>query len=104
PASQPFERLKAARDRDVNLNVGVSDNEGTLRLYEFQDDFVGSSTFSADQAAFHKEQGLACVEREVPVITLARLCEDYVEGEIDFMSIDVEGHKRAVIAGGDWKR
>ena len=43
-------------------------------------------------------------ERQCPVTTLANVCEQYVRGEIDFISIDVEGHEREVIEGGDWKR
>src|SRR4051795_2870261 len=49
PAAQPFARLEEARGRDINLNVGVSDSEGTLSFFEFPDDLSGSSTFSADQ-------------------------------------------------------
>jgi hypothetical protein len=38
------------------------------------------------------------------VTTLAKICEQYVRAEIDFVSIDVEGYEREVIEGGDWKR
>jgi hypothetical protein len=46
-----------------------------------------------------------CVQREIEVITLTHLCEQYVmEQTIDFMSIDVEGHEKEVNGSGDWKR
>jgi hypothetical protein len=39
----------------------------------------------------------------MPMVTLARLCEQYA-GEIDFLKIDVEGGEADVLAGGDWRR
>lgn len=104
PGIYPFGMLSAARDRDINLNVGVSDEPGELTFFEFPPELSGASTFSAEQAARHRDAGLPSVERKVPAITLAQLCEEHVEGTIDFLSIDVEGHERQVIAGGDWKR
>jgi hypothetical protein len=38
------------------------------------------------------------------VITLAQLCERHVYSSIDFLSVDVEGHEEAALAGGDWSR
>lgn len=104
PAFHPFERLAAARERDINLNIGLSDKPGTLTLHEFPPELSAASTFSAAQADWHRQNGLPSVERTVEVITLAQLCEEHVDGEIDYLSIDVEGHERAVIDGGDWSR
>ncbi|MGH9038853.1 MAG: FkbM family methyltransferase, partial [Acidimicrobiia bacterium] len=47
PARSPFERLVAARPRDVCLNVGLSDEPGQLSFYELPAESVGGSTFSA---------------------------------------------------------
>ncbi len=103
PAPEPYERLRSARDRDINLNVGLSSASGTLTLYESPPE-SGWSTFDPAQAAWHREEGLGLVEREVRVRTLRDVCEEFVEGEIDFVSIDVEGHEREVLEGGDWDR
>ena len=104
PASRPFAKLVDARTRDVNLNVGLSDHEDELTFHEFPPGLSGLSTFSADQASWHREQGHASEERSVPVTTLARICAEHVDGEIDFLTIDVEGHEREVLEGGDWSR
>ncbi len=103
PAAGPFERLRAGRDRDVNLNIGLSHEPGTLTLYESPPE-SGWSTFDAAQAAWHRQEGLDLLERAVPVRTLADVCEEFVDGPIDFVSIDVEGHEREVLEGGDWDR
>ncbi len=105
PASDPFKRLAEARPRDVNLNVGLSDHEGTLTLYEFPPDISAVSTFSEEQAEWHRDAGLASVGQPVTVTTLTRVLEEHVgEATVDFLSVDVEGHERQVLVGGDWKR
>jgi FkbM family methyltransferase len=104
PALEPFERLASARPRDVNLNVGVSDEPGKLSFFELPPESSGGSTFSADQAAWHRDNGLPSEGRMVEVTTLAHVCEEHVEGEIDFLSVDVEGHERQVLQGADWTR
>lgn len=104
PSSRPFERLLEQRDRDVNLNVGLSDKEGSLSFYEFPPQLPGSSTFEHGQAEWHHEGGRPYETREVPVTTLARVCEEHVTGAIDFLTIDTEGHERQVLEGGDWMR
>lgn len=105
PASEPFKRLAKARPRDVNLNVGLSDHEGMLTLYEFPPDISAVSTFSEEQAEWHRDSGLASVAQPVSVTTLAKVLQEHAaERTIDFLSIDVEGHERQVLAGGDWTR
>ncbi len=102
PAAEPFAELYQARPRDVNLGVGLSDKPGTLTLFESS--LTGCSTFSPDAASHQRLSGIRFAEREVEVLTLAQVCEDHVEGEIDFLSIDVEGHEARVLLGADWKR
>ncbi len=102
PNPSPFAKLRSARTRDVNLNIGLSDREGTLTLYE-----APSACWSVDQDLLTGWFGANPGEikaRSVPVMTLAELCKRHVpEGcTIDFLKVDVEGHEREVIAGGDW--
>jgi FkbM family methyltransferase len=105
PIKRHYLQLVADRPRDTVLNVGLSDREGTLTFYEAR--FVTAlSTFSKSQADGHRARGLRFEDRTVPITTLAAVCESASTGamEIDFLSIDVEGHERAVLDGGDWKR
>lgn len=96
-----YEKLCKARPRDVNLNVGLSNRAGELRFYEHLV-YSGWSTFCSVLAEQHvREQG--CIQRTVPVKTLAEICNQYVRGHIDFLSIDVEGHERQVLEGGNWR-
>ncbi len=103
PATLAFERLAAARTRDININTGVADEDGKLTFYEATPE-SGLSTFDPEQAKSHIEAGTPLVERTVPVTTLAHICEEHVDGTIDFLTVDVEGYEGPVLRGGDWTR
>ncbi|MCS6901045.1 MAG: FkbM family methyltransferase [Myxococcales bacterium] len=97
-------RVSEGRPRDICINVGVSSEEGTLPFYEFPVEHGGLSTFSEEEAKNHARDGYTYRVFPVPVTTLAKLCETHVKGPIDFLSIDVEGHEREVLAGADFRR
>ena len=104
PAREPFQRLAAARGRDINLNAGLSDRKGSLRFFECVKESTWS-TFSAPDARWLRDhRGVEFEERAVPVLTLAQVCEQHASGEIDFLSIDAENHELEVIRGNDWTR
>jgi FkbM family methyltransferase len=104
PGRVAFERLRAERPRDINLNFGVSSSTGTLTFFEAAEHEGGISTFSRRQAEGSRAAGHALNERATSVRTLGEICEEYVSGEIDFLSVDVEGLEREVLEGADWSR
>lgn len=104
PADEAFEKLKRARSRDINLNLGVAASEGTMTFFKSPPE-SGWSTFSEEIAGHHRNGGMELEEVKVGVTTLARICEDHIGDQtIDFMSIDVEGFERQVLEGGNWER
>lgn len=104
PLPAQFEALAAARDRDINLNIGLSDKAGEATFYEFPPELNAISTFSAEEAERHAGKGQPSFARTVATKTLAQVCKEHVTGTIDFLSVDVEGHEQAVLAGNDWKK
>lgn len=104
PTTTSFERLQAERRRDVNLNVAVSDRSGEILFHEFPGWDSGVSTASEANATRHRDAGLTSHDRTVAALTLAEICEAYVEGPIDFLSVDVEGHEQQVLEGADFTR
>jgi FkbM family methyltransferase len=105
PVPAVFWRLVAERKRDINLNIGISNCQQTLPFYECLNEST-LSTFSPAAAAWWAAppRNFVFEEHEIPVMTLAQVCEQYVTQPIDFLSIDAELHERAVIEGKDWKR
>ena len=95
-----FTRLAAARPRDTNIRTALSDRSGSRVFYEFPE-AGGLSTLSADARAI---QTARCVQRTIPVTTLADVCRQHASDRtVDFLKIDVEGHEHEVLAGGDWQ-
>lgn len=104
PSPPVFELLRAARPHDVNLNVGVGNEAGTLTFFETPGRH-GWASFRPELAAHYREQGVAVVERPVPVRTLAEICEEHVgDRTIDFLKIDAEGFEGHVLMGMDFRR
>ena len=103
PLPDLFALLCADRPHDVNLNVGLSSAAGTLAFYRVPA-CDGWSTFSPEVAAGLARGGAVIEEVRMPVRTLADVCAEHARGLIDFLKVDVEGHERAALTGGDWGR
>jgi len=100
PACDAFEDLRAARPRDINLNICISDRAGAAVFYESVE--PERSTLSAAVATIAPDRRFAA--RTVEIRTLADVCAEHAPDHIDFLKIDVEGHEAEVIAGADWTR
>jgi FkbM family methyltransferase len=104
PSASLFDSLCSERPEDNNLRLAISNRSGWVNLYEFSGQEWGLSTLSAEQAEFHAQSGLQYETCSVRAATLAEICEEKVTGDIQFLSIDVEGHEAKVVEGGDWDR
>ena len=97
PVQGHFDKLCDQRPRDLTLQVAIGDRTGWATLYEFPD--TGLSTLLKKVASRHQSGGLSYVERRIPIVTLTSLWEDFVEGEVHFLKIDVEGYEPQVLSG-----
>jgi FkbM family methyltransferase len=98
-------KLRHARPRDLTLEVALSDRAGSAILYDVS---VGDGVATIDdgQARQFGDEYDIIGKSPVPVTTLAEVCARHCEANtpISFLKVDVEGHERAVLAGGDWTR
>lgn len=96
----PFHaKFVKARPQDINLNIAASDHVGELNFYHNE---MCSGVAGRDYP--HEIERLEAIK--VPCAPLEKILDEHLpEGqEIDFMSIDCEGHDAKVVAGNDWNR
>lgn len=100
PMAGAFERVARAREKDINLKVALGAQQGNITFYSI-DDGNGLSTSVEELATKYINEGRKVEEINVPVDTLEHICEQYVQAEIHFLKIDVEGGERCVLEGAD---
>ncbi|HEX2727520.1 MAG TPA: FkbM family methyltransferase [Beijerinckiaceae bacterium] len=89
------------RDRAVCGLVGRADGVADFHVV---DRLHGFSTMNEAHARGAAAFGADYRTRQLPVTTLARLCEQHAVERIDFLKVDVEGAEADVLAGADWRR
>jgi FkbM family methyltransferase len=102
---QTFKQIVRARPRDITLNLAISDKSGQATFFEFQgDDTGGLATLESEVPASIAQFKESRKSSTVDVKPLAEVFAEHQPPQIDFMSIDVEGHERAVLSGNDWEK
>jgi FkbM family methyltransferase len=97
PVIEFHQQLLAARPRDINLPVAISDRTGFIDFHDVTG--TGLSTISPKIAENHRAAGYKVVKRNVVVDTLDEVFRRYVSGDVHFLKIDVEGAEDAVLRG-----
>lgn len=92
----------SCRPRDKNLKMAVGDKEGAVCLNIISN--TGISTAIDAHAQRHEAAGWARTQHEVPLTTLAVICNEYIKPEqaIHFLKVDIEGLEEAALRGNDW--
>lgn len=107
PNKHLYELLVKDRPEDINLQLGVSDKNGSLTFREYPDG-DGLSTFSKEMQTHYERAKDAVTKKhkdyEVEVTTLKNIFEQQKVNRIDFMKVDVEGYEYEVLAGNDWEK
>lgn len=95
--------FKEIRPKDINVEIGISLQEGKLDYFEFEEPAL--NTFDEDIAKSIKTSKFLR-SRTISVVPLHKVLNKYLpEGQhIDFMSIDVEGLDEQVARSNDWEK
>lgn len=97
--------FKKIRPRDICIESGVSDQEGTLDYYVFDEKAL--NTFSSEKAEqILKETHYKLVRKvNIPVVTLDSILKKHMPTgkKINFLSIDIEGLDLKVLRSMNWK-
>jgi FkbM family methyltransferase len=111
PIPRLYKQLVSARPRDINLNIGISSEAGSMTFREYPT-MHGLSTFAKniqkgyDGLSKKEEKYKEFKEYEVAIETLQHVFEKNIAPnlEIDFMKVDVEGLEYEVLEGNDWEK
>lgn len=106
PTPTAITAFQLLRRRDINLNIGVAPQKGTLRFYAFNEPAL--NTFSAEAAKKASASGRYNVIREldIPVVPLGEVLDTHLPAGqvIDVLTIDVEGFDLDVLKSNDWEK
>ena len=93
------------RERDVNIHAAVSDEEKDVVFYAWPDQPV-FSTVSPELARERSEKLGKPEEVRLRTRRLETILAQHLPAgqQIDFLSVDVEGHDLAVLRSNDWVR
>ena len=101
-----MEPFKVLRPEDINIEVGISVNEGNLTYYLFEEPAL--NTFSEERVKFLTEQTPFKLKKTVTVRTktLAQILDENISDEkkIDFLSIDIEGLDFEILQTNNWNK
>jgi FkbM family methyltransferase len=91
------------RQRDIRVCGLIGSHCGETDFHVFGR-FHGLSTTVENYARAAAVHGAQYRTVRLPMVSLARLCEQHNVTSIDFLKVDVEGAEAEVLAGGDWRR
>ncbi len=95
PERKFFDLLELDRERDINLEVAVSNQVDDIKLFIF--DIRGWSTNDQSVAEQHKAEGYDYQTKIIKTKSLDQICEENSVTEVHFLKIDVEGAEKDVL-------
>ena len=102
PLKSHHQDLLRARPNDINLLCAAGPEYGQIDIWEC--DVRGWATASEDVIQKHEKDGHSGVLHKVALFPLRDICEQYAQGDIHFLKIDVEGFERDVLMGMNFKK
>lgn len=105
PCIQKFRDIVVDRPQDLNVNIALSDTDGTIPFYVLEWDMA--STLDKEVAIHHCKEHSTIIKEivDTPTMRFDTFLEDYNGGmPIDFVSMDIETHELAVLKTNNWDK
>lgn len=93
-----YELLKYIRNKDININCGISEQESQMDYYMFRENAF--NTFCANEINNINNDIVGV--KKIQVRRLDTIFDEYNVKHIDFIDIDVEGMEMNVLRSIDW--
>jgi len=93
------------RPKDINLQCGVSDLEGELTYYYFDEPALNTFDYEMVKSRLDTTPYKLTNQAPIPVFRLDTIFKKYLSStqRIDLLTIDVEGLDFAVLRSNDWE-
>ena len=103
PMPGSMQRFNEYRPGDINLECGVSDVEMDMTYHQYSEPALNGFTLLEPDA---KKKINLTGSISIPTKRLSAIFEEHLPTgqQIDFMSVDVEGHDLNVLRSNDWSR
>ncbi|EGR0581295.1 FkbM family methyltransferase [Vibrio cholerae] len=102
PEEEYFKLLKSEREADININAAITSIGEQVEL--FVSDVRGWSTTDKNSLSGLEEKGSLRAKKIVPAMSLDKLFDKYVEQDVHFLKIDVEGAEKDVLESFSFER
>ena len=101
-----IKKFEKFRKRDININIGIAQKEGTLKYYMFEEAAINTFSENVYRDRLEKDKAKFIGVKEIPTQPLKSILDKLLpEGQkIDFMSVDVEGFEWEVLLSNDWHK
>lgn len=99
-----FEAFEKNREKDTNLNIGISDNQDILDFYVISSPTL--NTFSKEEAYNYEKEGCFKIKsiKKIKVNTLQNVLNEFSNGAFpQFLSVDAEGIDELIIKSIDFE-
>lgn len=104
PNPDAFRLFKLCRRKDINLMIGVSENEGSLEYYMFNEPAINTFDAGIAKARLKNTSYKLIRKTKIKVMRLDNILKKHLPANrvIDFLNIDVEGYDFSVLKSNDW--
>jgi len=107
PTPGAIKAFNTFRSKDINLNIGISDHQGKLTFYCFNEPALnGFSKELSEERNNTSKKYKIIKEVDVETYPLSDILDKYVPAgqKIDFLTIDVEGLDLMVLQSNNWDK
>jgi hypothetical protein len=98
--------LRSSRPEDTILMCGCSESDTIEEMTYYKTNRAGYNTFVEDLISDYENKGIQVVEKIiVPMLSINRILEqNFPDGHVDFMSMDIEGMGDIVVNSIDFNK
>lgn len=106
PNPEAIQEFKKKRPRDINLQLGVSDQTGSLKYYFFDEPALNTFDENIVKTRLATTTYKVIGVNDISVDRLDNILKKNLpkDKKIDFLSIDTEGFDLFVLRSNDWKK